>query len=186
MKKVIIVFAMLTCSLTNSQEKFEVKINPLAVIFGSPEVAGEYFFTDHLSAEIAFSAGMGKYGAISTSDYNPVKSGFGTMLKGRYYFAPEEGNDRWFLGLYMRNKSFNVKDESNNQYGEFKRNLTAAGLIVGKKWVTANNISIEAGFGLGRTLSESNEWVDENDNTDFNNFEFGIDAIGRLSVGYRF
>ena len=43
MKKVIIVFAMLTCSLTNSQEKFEVKINPLAVIFGSPEVAGEFF-----------------------------------------------------------------------------------------------------------------------------------------------
>lgn len=50
MKKVIIVFAMLTCSLTNSKEKFVVKINPLAFIFGSLEVAGEYFFTDHLSA----------------------------------------------------------------------------------------------------------------------------------------
>lgn len=186
MKKIIIALALLTFGLTEAQEQFELKINPLGVIFGSPEIAGEYFVTDQISAELAFSAEIGKYGAISTNDYKPTKSGFGAMLTGRYYFAPEEGNDRWFLGLYMRNKSFNVKDESNNSYGEFKRNLTAAGLIVGKKWVTDSNISIELGFGLGRTLSESNEWVDENDNTDFNNFEFGIDAIGRLSVGYRF
>ena len=177
---------LFSCAMLNAQEKIEVKLNPLGIIFGSPELVGEYFLTERFSAKLALSAEMGKYGAVSTDDYNPKKSGFGIMLSGRYYFEPEEGNDRWFTGLYLRNKTFNVKDDSSTTYGEFQRKVTAAGILVGKKWVTSNNITFELALGLGRPISESNEWKDENETSDFENFEFGIDAVGRLAIGYRF
>ena len=40
--------------------------------------------------------------------------------------------------------------------------------------------------GLGRTLSEKNEWIDEEGVADDADLELGLDGILRFSIGYRF
>jgi hypothetical protein len=179
-------FILLLLTITASAQKYEIKLNPIGLLFGSPDLAGEYLINEHFGAELTLSAEMGKYTTISTDGFDPKKSGFGVMAAGKYYFNPDEPCSGFYSGIYLRQKSFKVTDNSDSNFVGFKRNIVAGGFLFGQKWASNNGMVYELGLGIGRTFSETNEWIDEQGTVDDNDLKLGIDFVGRFSIGYRF
>lgn len=187
MKKNILSLALLfVINIVNAQ--VEVKLNPFGLLFGSPDLSGEYFVTPNFGAELTLSAEMGKYTTLSADNFDPKKSGFGVMASGKYYFNPKDDADcsGFYAGVYIRQKDFKVTDDSSSDFIAFKRSIVGTGFLLGQKWVSKNGMMYELVGGLGRTLSEKNEWIDEEGVVDDDDLELGIDAILRFSIGYRF
>lgn len=187
MRKIILGLALvLSTSMVSAQ--VEVKLNPFGLLFGSPDLSGEYFVTPNFGAELTLSAEMGKYTTLSGDDFDPKKSGFGVMASGKYYFSPKEDKScsGFYAGVYIRQKDFKVTDDSNSGFVAFKRSIVGTGFLLGQKWVSKNGMMYELVGGLGRTLSEKNEWIDEEGVADDADLELGLDGILRFSIGYRF
>jgi hypothetical protein len=178
--------AVFTAVSVQAQEKVELKLNPIGALFGSPDLSGEYFINEKFGAELTLSVEMGKYNVGSSDSFNPKKSGFGLMVAGKYYFKDDAENDGFYAGLYARTKSFKVDDKNEDDYIAFKRNITAGGILIGQKWASDNGMVYELKLGVGRTFSESNEWIDEQGTLDDDDLELGIDILGGFSIGYRF
>lgn len=172
-------------SFTILNAQGEVRINPVGLLFGSPDLSGEYIVSPDFGAELTMSLETGTWGVVTYDDYEAKKSGFGVMLAGKYYFSPEDDADRFYAGLYMRNKSYAVdSDEDGYVYG-YKRSSTSAGLILGYKWVSHRNVVFEIGAGFGRAFSDKITWTNE-DGSDNLDMSIRVDAFSRLAVGYRF
>ncbi|NNC82970.1 MAG: DUF3575 domain-containing protein [Flavobacteriales bacterium] len=168
-----------------AQGEVELKINPVGALFGFFDVAGEYMVNENFGAELSLGLVTGKATTVDVEGADPTKSGFGVMGYGKYYFSPDQGCDRFYAGVYLRQRSWKVEDGDNEDYAAFKRSIVGAGIGVGYKVVGDSGILFEIGFGIGRAISEKNEWVDENnEGGEFPNL--GVDGIGRLAVGYRF
>ena len=186
MKKIYIAtFAAIMAVGLNAQETIEIKINPIGALFGNLNVSGEYFVSDNFGAELTAGVLFGTYGAGSIGDIDPNKSGFGVMGMGKYYFSPDDGCDKFFGALYLRQRSFTVEADDGEDYAAFKRGILAGGIALGYKWVGDSNVVLEIAFGGGRAFSESNEWVDEDDQGEAFP-DLGVDFISRIAVGYRF
>jgi len=185
MKKSILLIAALVV-VTMASAQIEVKINPVGALFGSPDVAAEYFVSDNFGAELTLGLVSGSAGlANSLNDWDPKRSGFGVMGMGKYYFSPDEGCDKFFAALYLRQRSWKVDDKNSDDYPGFSRSIFAGGFALGYKWVGDSGIMLEIAGGAGRAFSEKNEWLNvDNQGIEFPNL--GLDAITRLAVGYRF
>lgn len=167
--------------------QIDVEINPLGALFGRPEVTGEYLISDNFGVELGVGVTFGKALGLSVDDaYEPKQSGFGFRGQGKYYFSPDEGGDGWYISAYLRQESLEIKDNDNDGFNGFKRDIFAGGVTFGKKWVFDSGFIIEAAFGGGRAFSEKNEWLDENGQGDDFGIELGFDITGRLAIGYRF
>ena len=140
---------------------------------------------DNFGAELSLSLITGKYNIASNDSVDVQKSGFGVMGYGKYYFSPDKGCDKFYVGLYLRQRSFNVDAKKDEAYAAFERDIVALGFGLGYKWVGDQGILFELGLGLGRAISESNKWDDSN-NEGLVFPDIGIDGFGRLAVGYRF
>lgn len=184
MKKIYLsTITLFFCAVLNAQ--IDVKINPIGLLFGSPDLAGEYRVNDDFGAELTLSAEMGTAGVVTTDDFNPKKSGFGAMLAGKYYFSPENGCDKFYAGLYLRERSYKVEEDNPDYLYGYKRTSFSGGLLIGYKWVSRKNVIFEIGTGFGRAFTDKIEWTDE-DGSDVLDTSIRIDVIGRLSLGYRF
>jgi hypothetical protein len=187
MKKIVLIaIAMFAFTLANAQQ-IEVKINPIGALFGSPDVSAEYLVNETFGAELTLSAEMGKYSSVTIGDTESEirKSGFGVMGAGKYYFSPDDGCDKFYAGLYLRQKSYKVYDKLNDDYNEFKRSIFAGGLMIGYKWVGETGFVFEGGFGGGKAFVEKNEWLNDYEGGDVD-IKLGVDLIGKLAIGYRF
>lgn len=184
MKKVfLLTVAFFSFNILSAQ--MEVKINPIGVLFGSPDLSGEYIVNDDFGVELTLSAEMGSASVVTSGDFDPKKSGFGAMAAGKYYFGPEAGCDKFYAGVYLKQRSYSVDDKGADfQYG-YKRSSFSGGFLIGYKWVSKKNIVFELGTGLGRAFADKIEWTDQ-DGSEVLDTSIKIDAIGRLSIGYRF
>ncbi len=186
MKKTLLV-VVLVFNFVTTVAQVEVKLNPFGLLFGSPDLSGEYFVAPRFGTELTLSAEMGKYTTLSSDNFNPRKSGFGVMASGKYYFNPSEDKpcSGFYAGVYIRMKDFKVTD-SNNDFDAFNRSIIGTGFLLGQKWVSSNGMMYELVGGLGRTLSEKNEFINNQGTVDTDDTKLGIDGILRFSIGYRF
>lgn len=183
LKKLVLAITLVTVSFSYAQ--VDVALNPLGALFGRPEVTGEYIVSDNFGVELGANVAFGKAAGVSADGYNPKQSGFGVKAQGKYYFSPDEGGDGWYASLYLRQQTLTIDDTSDSSYQGFKRSIFAVGLTGGKKWVFDSGIFVESALGLGRPISEKNEWLDEDGGEDFG-VKLGVDATFRLAIGYRF
>ena len=188
MKKIILsAFALFVFGFAGAQKKFEAKINPIGALFGTPDISGEYIVNDNFGVELGVSFAFGKTTAISVNgSEKPTQSGLGFKLAGKYYFNPDEGCDGWYGGLYFRQESLSYSYPSGFSSADYKANIVAAGIDIGKKWLFDSGVLIEIGFGVGRPLSESRTFGDSNNPNSKLDIELGIDFTGKLALGYRF
>lgn len=181
MKKLILLAFFAFAISNTSIAQIELKINPIGLLFNSPDVSAEYIVNEDIGVE--FGLGL-EYGKQAITDYK--RSGFNVFVAGKYYFSPDDGADKFYAGAYLRPRSRKFTDDDGDGFDfGYKQSAFAVGVIVGYKWVGARGILFELGFGAGRAFGEKFSYNDSSNN----NFEvdgFGIDILGRLAVGYRF
>jgi len=177
---------LFACFFVSTYAQIDVKINPLGLLFGSPDVSVDYALSDKFSVEGGIGLNLGDF-SINGVDYNRRGSSF--FAAGRNYFNPEDGADKFGVGIYTRFKNINSTvdggaDNSNN----YTRNRFAVGLFCGWKWVSDNNIIFEIDLGAGRAFVDNIEF-DDPDTNSLNIADIpalDIDVLIRFAVGYRF
>ncbi|MFK8008976.1 MAG: hypothetical protein AB8H03_21620 [Saprospiraceae bacterium] len=144
--RTIIVFSFLVGIHFQTNAQVEFKFNPPAALFGLFQLGLEFpIGTDFgVEPELIF--------AVSDGDI-----GVGLLLHGKYYFNPDFGSDKIYIGALT------------GILGGGGDTFAAFGFEVGYKWMGKRNILFELGGGIGRATSE-----------------FGVLPYGRLMVGYRF
>jgi len=187
MKKLFVLFVALVSIGAVQAQQVEAKINPLGALFGSPEISAEYIVSDNFGVELGASFAFGRASFVSVDDtFEPTKSGFGLKLAGKYYFSPEDGADKWYGDIYLRQESITIEDKNNQGYQGFKRSIFAGGIEFGYKWAFDSGLLLELAGGGGRAFSEKNEWIDANNNSEDYGIKFGFDITGKFAIGYRF
>jgi len=184
MKKLMLAICLIGAFTFSSQAQIDLKINPLGLLFGSPDLAGEYLVSEDLGVEL--SAGV-LFGKVLTSDLN--KSGYTIRLSGKYYFNPEDGCDKFYAGIYLGPRSRKTTGDlvdlgTGGSYEPgAKISAFAGGISAGYKWVSDSGVVFELGAGLGRAFGDKITYNDSNNPESINGL--GIDGFGILSVGYR-
>ncbi|MFK8006096.1 MAG: DUF3575 domain-containing protein [Saprospiraceae bacterium] len=180
MKKLILLalFAYATSSTTIAQ--IELKINPIGLLFNSPDLSAEYIVNEDIGVE--FGLGL-EYGTQALTDYD--RSGFNVFVAGKYYFSPDDGADKFYAGAYLRPRSRKITDNDDDGFDfGYKQSAFAAGVLIGYKWVGARGILFELALGGGRAFGDKFTWNDGDNSGEADGF--GVDFLGRLAVGYRF
>lgn len=169
-------------SFSTAFAQIELKINPIGAIFSSPDVSAEFAVKDNIGIEPYFGASWYKL-TIDNQDFKSTGVGYG--FYGKYYFSPEKGIDKFYAGVYLRGGSSNFKADSVGSSASFKRNRMGAGLALGYKWVSRNNVIFEVGGGIGRKLYS--KYSNEQGSVNIADIPIlNIDGYFKFSVGYRF
>ncbi len=184
MKKLNLFFVALAfCFSTSLSAQLELKINPIGILFNSPDLGIEYVLTDDIGVEAIIGL---DYGNATLGIADIERSGYKIRLAGKYYFSPQDGGDRFYAGLYLGPRSQTLSDSDDTDGVDFGYKISAftAGAMVGFKWVSQRGILFEIGLGAGRAFGETIELNDTNNTEEIPTF--GLDFISRISVGYRF
>ena len=176
MKNIILTFSLCILGLFSANAQTELKINPLGLLFGSPDVSAEFGLSEATSVEpfIGFTSRNNSF--YGDAKYNALNAG----ASFKYFFNPHRGIDRFYAGAYTR---FNTgKWEIDSESLTSQR--LSVGLLIGQKWVSRKNIIFELAFGAGRAFL--NKIEDGSTGEDYGELLFDLDIMGRLAVGYRF
>ena len=187
----------------------EVGINPIGYIFGNYNVIGGLHFSEESSLfmDVAYTRNTFPYSTVDTNGFpiatDVVYSGFSIAPEYRYYFDPDDGNDKWFIGGYLR---FRISSTDGAPYAGFDENedivaydLTnfaiAPGFTVGYEWLTKSGFTITLWSGIGFALvysetkdpdfTPSDEPFYNTFNAAFTTFN-KFDVRGGFTLGYRF
>ena len=184
MKKIFLsLITVLTFSTAWSQT--EIKINPLGLLFGSPDISAEFGINE--STGIEPFVGI-NFGNISVGSVTYKSSGFRLGGIGKYYFNTSKGLDKFWAGLYLRGGSGSSTTSSttggSTSTAKIDNTRLAAGLAIGYKWVSSRNIVFELGFGVGRAFIDKS--TVSSGTADAESFSIPYDFLGRLQLGYRF
>ena len=122
MKKILTLTVLLLASLHHLNAQTELKVSPLALLFGGLALSAEQQITPSFGLD---------------ADILAAVDGFGANLSGKYYFDPNQGIDRFHIGIFA---------------GGITDNGVGGGFLAGYKWVSSKRIVFEAGVGVGRTF----------------------------------
>ncbi len=188
---------------------FEIGLNPIGYIWGSYNLIGAMHLSDESSLflELAYNRNKFPYTSID-SNGTPIATdvifnGFSMTPEYRYYFNPDDGNDRWFVGGYLR---FRVSSTSGAPYVGVDENedfvaydlsnvALAPGVTFGYEFLTRSDFTITLWAGAGYALlykeSKSPDYVPSSDPM-YNYYNIAVTTFNRLdfrggfTVGYRF
>ena len=181
MKKNLLLITILFGSF-NLFGQLDLKINPIGLLFDSPDLVAEYGLSSDFGVELGFGI---NYGDGGIGEVALDRSGYNILAAGKYYFGPNNGCDKFFAGVYAKQRAFSLTDEDdtdNFDYG-YKSSRFAVGLLTGYKWVSDRGIMLEFAAGLGRAFSEKTTFNDEDNNLTLPSL--GLDGVWRVAVGYR-
>ena len=175
MKSLFLTIAFCLLGILGVNAQTEIKINPLGLLFGSPDVSAEFGLGTSLGIEPFIGFTSKKFLGGDTK-YTALNAG----ASFKYYFNPHRGIDRFYAGLYTRFNNGTLKESSTAASASYTR--LSLGLLIGQKWVSRKNIVFELALGVGRAFVNN---VEET-NGAVGDINFDLDIMGRLAVGYRF
>jgi len=182
MKKKLLLFTILFASF-NLFSQIDIKINPIGLLFNSPDVVGEYGITDDFGVELSFGL---NYGDAALGLGNLERSGYNILGAGKYYFNQSKSINKFFAGVYLKQRSitFTGTSDLSGDIG-YENSAFAGGFLIGYKWVSSRGIVFELAGGIGRAFSNNITFNDPN-NEDITVTGIGFDGVSRLAIGYRF
>jgi hypothetical protein len=181
----ICLISFITLTTAKSQIQLEPKINPLALILSGDLVLGcELIMSDKFGVEPVIDFGKSDIGLDFTGGSEEISfTGFGIRAIGKYYFNPNRGADKFYVGPYFKYKGGAGTVESTDE--KITRTRIAAGLAIGYKVVSASGIVFEIGLGGGRAFTDTFKNKDTDEEISVTDL-INIDFLGRLALGYRF
>ncbi len=196
-KSLVLILAL--CSIKTFAQTTDVSVNLLPMIFTNFSANISYNLNDNISVGGVIGYQNLKIETTTLGVTEEVGyGGFYIAPEMRYYFNPDNGNDGFFAGPYLKFRSMGSTGESytatdvngNIVNYDTKNTGLALGLILGRNWVTNSNIFFTTWSGIGYYLvnNEKNTkdfvpspgFVEVDSNVPTLDFRLG------LSVGYRF
>ena len=187
--------ALFGCNLANAQTH-DVSLNLAPIVFGN--YSGNYSF--NFEEDMSAGAVIG-YQNFKISDGNTEYSykGFYVAPEFRYYFNPDEGNDGFFAGGYLKYRNMGtsgkpytgfLEDGTNVDYDQ-KNSGLALGVMFGKLWQTRIGLNFSVWSGIGYYLFDKTTYTNSYDpdkdpffvnaTTNLPSLDFRLG----LNVGYR-
>lgn len=163
-KKYIVAIVLIAVGFTVRAQENVIKVNPLALLFGSLEMGYERVLSENQS----FQVDLG-YATFSSGDLD--YTGFGIGAQYRFYVqAAKNAPEGWFLAP--------VASYSSSSANDFKTTVFVAGGVGGYQW-NWNPITLDIYGGPAFFNVESDDTA----------FDFGFDGLGiklGLSLGFSF
>ena len=185
MKKLVLFFTLLSC-FTSLKAQTEIKINPIGLLFKSPDISVEFAAKENVGIEPFI--GISFFSLTTTTNGIEDKftsNGFSYGAHGKYYFGIDKGIDKFYAGIYLGGGQSKFSNSSTGtSASSFSRTRLGAGFELGYKWVMSNNFLFECGAGLGRKII--NRYSDGTGKADLAALPLlNIDGFFRFNVGYR-
>ena len=176
-------FALIFLGTANAQ--IELKINPLGLLFGSPDFSAEYIVNEDIGVEFGLGLDFGTFGNELTG--KGKKSGFNIFAAGKYYFSPDDGADKFYVGVYLRPRTLKYTYDNATTGSDFgyKNSAFGVGLLGGYKWVGARGILFELAVGYGKAFGSKITYNDPDYDPIITADILKFDFLGRLAIGYR-
>jgi len=188
--------------------QFEVKVNPIGLLWGNMDLSGEYILNDNMGAEAEFAYYFKQDDLFGTTVTNSKSSRFVGILSYKYYFKPEDGGDKFYAFPYFRYKSSKFSITDNAVDYDISYTALGVGFGLGYKWVATSGLLFDLGVGAGKNFGGGWNWVATSGllfdlgvgagknfggGWNWDGYSTGIDIpvwpvnfISRLSIGYRF
>jgi hypothetical protein len=182
-----ILFTSCLFCFTAVMGQIDVKLNPIGLLFNSPDVSVDYILNEQLSVELLAGVDYGVvFGSGLLNRANRLtKSGLRIRLLGKYYFETDKGGDTWYAGVYVGPRWRTVTpDEDNVTNPGWTQATLTSGIHGGYKFILNSNIIFDLGLGLGRTFSDRIR--SQNPTSGAVISSIGLDSFVRLEMGYRF
>ncbi len=181
MKKLILAIALMS-SFVAAQAQTELKINPLGLLFLSPDLSAEFAVSEDIGIEPTVGVSFLK---LKVDQESLKSTGLSYGVQGKYYFNPDKGIDKFYAGIYLRGGNSTFTSSTAGDNDKLTQNKLGLGLALGYKWVSQKNVVFELGGGLGRKLF--NKFEVESGTTNLADVPIlNFDGFFRFSVGYRF
>ena len=179
MRKLLFTIALLS-SFAAAQAQTEVKINPLGLLFKSPEVSAEFAVSNNIGVEPTLGV---SFFSLKLGEETLKSTGVSYGLQGKYYFSDDNAISKFYAGIYTRGGNSTFTSSLDND--KVKNTRFGAGLSLGYKWVSKQNVVFELGAGVGKKFI--NKFEAASGETDIASIPLlNIDGFFRFSVGYRF
>jgi hypothetical protein len=180
MKRLLLLSIFCIGLAATTQAQFEVKINPVSLLFSNVNINAEVGLTPNFGIDFGPVLSF-RNSEVLGNEFSSTQ--FGLTVNPRYYFTPKRGIDKFYVGAYAKFLTGKFTDETNND--EYSNTRLAVGFNLGYKIVTEGGFLFDIGFGLGRAFI--NEYTVESGSFDLDDIPlFNIDLVGILAVGYRF
>lgn len=128
MKNLLLAFCLLAFSTTLSAQ-FEIKSNPIALLFEVGAVSMEYSNLKDWGGQI---------------DIYAAADGGVVFGSAKYYLIPKYGADRFHVGAFLSQP--------------FEEDRVGIGFLIGYKLVSKKRIVFEVGLGAGRLIGDSSSY----------------------------
>lgn len=171
------------CLKSFSQIELKTRTSTFTTLFNNIGLNVDIPIKDNLSLEASY------YFNTSHQIMRGDRSGGGdyNALDGRlkYYFNPEKGTDKWYLGLYIYEANADFWDATipNDPKTNISRN--GIGLQPGYKWILKRNILIELGINIGIANTYENAIHVKGDDP-LSRIFYNQDFWPFSKIGYRF
>jgi len=163
--------------LINAQ--IETKINPLGLLYKSPDISLEVAAFNKLGIEGKFGYAWG-----SNELSGDVTKLTGVLLSKYYFRADSVGINRFYAGMYFK---YSNSKNSGDLLTSYTNERFAMGFLTGYKWVLESNIVFDLNIGVGRAMWNQYAFTEEVDELIEQLISLGgFDAISSISIGYRF
>jgi hypothetical protein len=182
MKKKLLTLVMFMMVAFYSFSQFELKFEPISLIFGQVPLSAEYVISKSVGIEGTVGYSFGKDKNFSTSSNSQ-----GLVVNGlfKFYFNPEKGGDKFYAFPYIRNANRKFNFTNNNSNVEATYKAFGLGFGVGYKIVAESGLLFDIGLGVGKNFSGGYTYSDPT-YTSTEDFFIPINVLGRISIGYRF
>lgn len=194
-KSLAIAAALFGCTVANAQTH-DISLNLAPMVLGNYSLNYSFNFQEDMSGGIVVGYQNLKI-SDGTNDY--AYKGFYIAPEFRYYFNPNEGNDGFFAGGYLKFRNMGTDGKpyfgylEDGTYVEYdQKNVgLALGAMAGKLWQTRFGMNFTIWSGLGYYLinkdSYTNSYIPDKDpalvttttNLPALDFRFGV------NIGYR-
>ncbi len=184
MKKKFMILGAFMMFATMGFSQFEVKVNPIGLLWGNMDLSGEYILNDNMGAEAEFAYYFKQDDLFGASVTSSKSSRFVGILSYKYYFKPEDGGDKFYAFPYFRYKSSKFSITDNAVDYDISYTALGVGFGFGYKWVATSGLLFDLGVGAGKNFGGGWNWDGYSTGIDIP--VWPVNFISRLSIGYRF
>jgi hypothetical protein len=187
--------AFCAMQMANAQTH-DVSLNIAPIIFSNYSVNYSFNFEEDMSAGAVIGYQNFKI-SDGTTDY--AFKGFYIAPEFRYYFNPDEGNDGFFAGAYLKYRNMGtsgspyvgfLEDGTAVDYDQRNSGL-ALGIMTGKLWQTRIGLNFTFWSGIGYYLFDKTKYTNSYDpdkDPSFTTISTNLPSLDfrlGINVGYR-
>jgi outer membrane protein W len=176
----ILALAVFSLSSYDANAQIDVTLNTLGILVSGTQVGVDLVISPDFSVE-----GSIGYNSNTDDDRSQKYTSVPIQFLGKYYFNPDDGADKFYVGGFLRYVNRSYKAEGTSSFADLTQSRFGVGVGLGYKIVSRKNIVFDFGTTFGTVVSDNTKYED----SDGIQEEISIPGIivgFKIGIGYRF